>query len=151
MSVDRSYIEENQTQQRRLRGLIDQLTDEQLGQPMDAGWTVGGVLAHMAFWDYRIVTMLARWGPNGSGLPPTDEGEDVDWINDAAKPIFLAIPPRVAAGIAIEAADAADRAVAEMSDELLAKDEEIGWIISPLRAEHRQEHLDELEEALRSP
>lgn len=147
MTMDRSYIAENEAQLRRLRDLLDRLSDEQLARPMEAGWTVAAVLAHMAFWDYRIVAELDRWGPDGRGAPPTYEEVAVDWINDAAKPIFLAMPPRVAAQTALDAGEAADRAVAEMSDELLARNDETGLIINPVRAEHRAEHLDDLERA----
>jgi len=107
------------------------------------------VLAHVAFWDYRIVTLLDQWGPQGDGPEPTYAEAAVDWINDANKPIFLAIPPRVAVGIALDAAEAADRAVAGMSDDLLARTEQAGLIINPFRAEHRREHVDELERVLR--
>jgi uncharacterized damage-inducible protein DinB len=148
MSADRSYTDENEAELRRLRDLLDGLDDERLARPMEAGWTVASVLAHMAFWDYRIVAQLERWGSDGRGEPPTYEEEAVDWINDAAKPIFLAIPPSITSRVALEAAEAADRAVAGMSDELLAKNDEIGLIINPFRAEHRREHLDELERAL---
>lgn len=147
MTVDRSYIAENEAQLGRLRDLLDRLSDEQLARPIEAGWTVAAVLAHMAFWDYRIVAELDRWGPDGRGAPPTYEEVAVDWINDAAKPIFLAMPPRVAAQTALDAGEAADRAVAEMSDELLARNDETGLIINPVRAEHRAEHLDDLERA----
>jgi len=147
MAVDRSYIAENEAQLQRLRDLVDGLSDHQLAHPMDGGWTVGSVLAHVAFWDYRIVTMLDRWGADGRGTPPTYDEEAVDWINDANRPIFLAIPPRVAARIALDAGEAADRAVADMSNDLLAKNEELGSLINPFRAEHRQEHVDEVERA----
>jgi hypothetical protein len=149
MTRDRSFVQANQAAMQRLRDLVDALDDERLATPMDAGWNVAGVLAHMAFWDYRIVTMLDRWGPDGSGSPPTHEGEDVDWINDANKPIFLAIPPRIAVETALRAAAAADSAVAAMSDELLAKNDELGLVINPFRSEHRGEHLDDLDRALR--
>jgi uncharacterized damage-inducible protein DinB len=148
MPADRSYVAENDVQLRRLRDLVQGLDQEQLARPMEAGWTVASVLAHMAFWDYRIVVQLDRWGADGLGSPPTYEEEAVDWINDAAKPIFLAIPPSIAAQVALEAAKAADQAVAAISDELLAKNEETGLIINPVRAEHREEHLNELERAL---
>jgi len=147
MAVDRSYIAENEAQLQKLSDLVDGLSDHQLAHPMDGGWTVGSVLAHVAFWDYRIVTMLDRWGADGRGTPPTYDEEAVDWINDANKPIFLAIPPRVAARIALDAGEAADRAVADMSNDLLAKNEELGSLINPFRAEHRQEHVDEIERA----
>lgn len=148
MGADRSYIAENEAELQRLRDLVDGLSDEELMHPMPAGWSIGAVLAHMAFWDNRIVTMLDRWGADGRGVAPTYEEEAVDWINDACKPIFLAMPPRVAARTALDAAEAADRAVARMSDELLARNEETGLIINPVRAEHRLEHLDEIEQAL---
>lgn len=147
MTADRSYVAENEVERERLRELLDRLSDEQLARPMEAGWTVASVLAHMAFWDYRIVVELGRWGADGRGSVPTYEDEAVDWINDATKPIFLAMPARVAAQTALAAAEAADRAVAEMSDDLLVRNDEIGNIINPVRAEHRREHLDELERA----
>lgn len=147
MTTDRSYIAENEVERERLRELLDRLSDEQLARPMEAGWTVASVLAHMALWDYRIVVELGRWGADGRGSVPTYEDEAVDWINDATKPIFLAMPARVAAQTALDAAEAADRAVAEMSDDLLVRNDEIGNIINPVRAEHRREHLDELERA----
>ena len=147
MTTDRSYIAENEAELARLRDLLERLSVEQLARPMEAGWTVGAVLAHMALWDYRVVTQLDRWGPDGRGTAPTYEEEAVDWINDATKPIFLAMPPRVAAQTAVDAAEAADRAVAEMSDDLLAENDRIGTVINPVRAEHRREHLDELEQA----
>ena len=148
MAADRSYMAENEAQLKRMRELIEGLGDERLAHPMPAGWTVASVLAHMAFWDYRIVALLESWGPDGDGPLPTYEEEEVDWINDAGKPIFLAIPPGLAARIALDAAETTDRAVAGMSDSLLAKNEELGLIINPSRAEHRGEHLDELEAAL---
>lgn len=144
--VDRSFVVENLAQLRRLQELVETMTDDDLAAPMEAGWTVASVLAHVAFWDYRTLAQLERWGPDGTGEQPRfDQAAEEDWINDANKRIFLAIPPRVAAGIAIEAAEAADQAVAAMSDELHAKNEELGRPLNPFRAEHRGEHLDEIE------
>jgi hypothetical protein len=143
--ADRSYIETNERALRRLRDLTGRLDDDQLTRPMDAGWTVASVLAHMAFWDRRIVTTLEAWGPDGSGPPPTYHDDAVDWINDSAKPIFLALEPRAAVQVVLDAAEAADRAVADISDDLLARNEELGLLVNPDRADHRSEHLDELE------
>jgi Mycothiol maleylpyruvate isomerase N-terminal domain len=143
--ADRSYIEGNARELGRLRGLVGRLDEDQLARPMDAGWTVASVLAHMAFWDWRVVACLAAWGADGSGSLPTYHDDAVDWINDSAKPIFLALTPRAAAGVVIDAAEAADRAVAGMSDDLLARNEQLGLLVNPDRADHRGEHLDELE------
>ena len=62
MATDRSYVTLNQTQLARLEALVSRLGDRELSRPLEAGWTVAGVLAHLAFWDYRIVTLLDAWG-----------------------------------------------------------------------------------------
>lgn len=146
MAVDRSYVAENQAQLARLRALVDRLSDQELAQPMPAGWTVAGVLAHLAYWDQRIVVLMDRWGADGRDTPPPliDEAA-VEWVNDAGKPLCLALPPRVAARLAVEAAVAADQRVAAASDALLAANAAAGSPISVSRAAHRREHLDEIE------
>jgi uncharacterized damage-inducible protein DinB len=148
MAADRSYVETNKESLDRLRAFVERATDEDLARPMDDGWTVASVLGHMAFWDLRIVTALERWGPDGSGPFPTYHDDAVDWINDAAKPIISALEPRAAARVALEAAGAADRDVAAMSDELIEKNEATGGYINTDRADHRGEHLDEIEKLL---
>ncbi len=150
MATDRSYVAENQAQLARLRALVDRLSDRELAGPMPEGWTVAAVLAHLAFWDHRIVLLFDRWGPDGRGpRPPSIDEASVDWVNDAGKPLCLALPPRVAARLAIDAAVAADQRVADASDALLAANTAAGTPISLLRAAHRREHLDEIEEVLR--
>jgi len=150
MTTDRSYIAENEAQLARMRELVESMSDEELAESMPADWTVAGVLAHLAFWDQRVTTLVDRWGPDRTGTPPDSPGsydeEAVDWINDAAKPLILALPPRVAAQVAVDAALAADTRVAALSDELLAINERTGLYINPLRADHRSEHLDEVEQ-----
>lgn len=146
MTVDRSYIAENDRERRRLEALVDRLDDAALSRAMPAGWTVGGVLAHLAFWDQRVIVfveMLKR-----GATVPVESGQNVDWINDAAKPMQLAIPPRRAATLAVETARATDHAVATLSDELLAKNAAAGSPVYLLRARHRREHLDEIEQVL---
>jgi hypothetical protein len=149
MAIDRSYVTENRAQLGRLRALVERLTDQELSKPMPAGWTVAAVLAHLAFWDHRIVTLVDRWGADGRGTPPPPYDEAaVDWINDAGKPFCLALSPRVAARMAVEAAEAADQRVAGLSEGQLAASAAAGSPISVHRAEHRREHLDEIERVL---
>ena len=146
MAADRSYVAENDRERRRLEALVGKLDDAALSRTIPAGWTVAGVLAHLAFWDQRIVVLveLLRRG----ATVPTENPIDVDWINDAAKPTQLALPPRRAATLAVEAARAADHAVATLSDELIARNAAAGGPINLLRAAHRREHLDEIEQVL---
>jgi hypothetical protein len=146
MTADRSYIAENDRERRRLETLAEKLDDAALSRTMPAGWTVAGVLAHLAFWDQRIVVFIELL-KRGAAVP-TEDPIEVDWINDAAKPTQLALPPRRAATLAVETARATDHAVATLSDELLAKNAAAGGPIYLLRARHRREHLDEIEQAL---
>ena len=153
MTADRTYVSENRAELERLRALVDRLSDRELSRPMEAGWTVAGVLAHLAFWDYRVVTLLDQWGPDSRGMVPRayDDEASVDWINDASKPLCLGLPPRVAARMAIDAAVAADQRVAGLLETQLAANRDAGSPISVLRAQHRREHLDEIERALAVP
>lgn len=146
MTADRSYIAENDRERRRLEALVEKLNDAALSRTMPAGWTVAGVLAHLAFWDQRIVVFIELL--KRGATVPTEDPIEVDWINDAAKPTQLALPPRRATTLAIETARATDHAVATLSDELLAKNAAAGGPIYLLRARHRRAHLDEIEQAL---
>ncbi len=93
MIVDRSYVTENEAQRERLRALVARLSDAELDRPLPAGWTIAGVLGHLAFWDQRILVLLERWEQQGaSAVPRALNYADVDdWINDAAKPLLLAL------------------------------------------------------------
>ena len=69
-------------------------------------------------------------------------------VNDVSLPLWAAIPPREAARLAIDTAQVLDKRLEEFPPELF---EEIykhnkRWVI---RALHRDEHLDEVDEALK--
>ena len=147
MPVDRSYVTENRTQLERLRALVKQLSDQDLGRPMPAGWTVASVLGHVAFWDQRALDLLQRWTKEGKE-PGSMREADVDWVNDATKPLLLAIAPRRAAELTVSIAEAVDRAVEGLSDELITRNAAVGGLVNLKRAEHRAEHLDEIAQVL---
>jgi hypothetical protein len=143
--MDKSYIADNDAERERLNALIARLSDEELSRPMPAGWTVSGVLAHMAFWDAWALYFINKWE---GGIAPSEadhEPGDGNCINDSAKPLCLALPPRRAAQLALELAEETDRRVAALSDELVARMLAIGPPFDLSRASHRREHLDEIE------
>jgi uncharacterized damage-inducible protein DinB len=146
MTVDRSHIAENEGARQRLRALVERLSDAELARPMPAGWTVAAVLAHLAFWDQRALWWLER-SQRGETPRPIDQG-DVDWINEAGKPLCLRLVPRAAASLAVETAEAVDRAIAALPDARVAANAAAGSPVSLLRAAHRREHLDEIERVL---
>ena len=147
MPEDRQHVADNDFERQRLRSLVARLSDEELSRPMPEGWTVAAVLAHVGFWDARAIFSLDKWGRGIEPSPGDYEPDDVAWINDAAKPLCLALPPAVAARLALRLAEEADGRVEALSDELLAKIRLAGpFDVS--RANHRREHLDEIERAL---
>lgn len=142
--VDRSFVAENDAERARLITFIENLTDDQLMHSMPAGWTVAGVLAHMAFWDARAVYLIKKWQ---GGIAPSEadlETGDVNWVNESAKPLCLALPLRNAVQVVLELAEEADSLVASMSDELIEQMLAIGTPFYLSRANHRREHLDEI-------
>jgi hypothetical protein len=146
---DRAYIAENARQLERMRRLVDGLDGATLEFPVNEYWTVAGVLGHIAFWDARILSLAGKLD-RGEPFAPTDtDPEDVDWINDASRPLIHAVPARELAALSLRIAEETDALVATLPpDRLWPSDPE-----SPLyavRAEHRGEHLDEIEAALRS-
>jgi len=147
MAADRSYVAKNDAARQRLEKLVASCSDAELAHPMPAGWTVAAVLAHVAFWDTRIELLLDRW--QTQNVPPPAMFEDFDWINDAAKPMQLALSPRRAAELTIAGAQTVDRMLQGLSDDMLSRIIQSGAPLSLDRAEHRNEHLDEIEAVLR--
>jgi hypothetical protein len=147
VTEDRSYVERNTRELERMRALVARLSDDDLEQAVNEHWTVAAVLGHMAFWDGR---QNALAGKLERGVPFTssdDEPEDVDWINDAARPLIHAIAPREAGDLALRIAEETDARVAALPPERMwPQDPESP--LNPLRASHRGEHLDEIEAAL---
>ena len=145
MTEDRSHDKETDAERERLRRLVKRLSDADLARPMPGGWTVAAVLAHAAYWDARAVYWLDKWA---RGAAPTPyEHENVEAVNDAAKPLCLALPPRIAADLALRLAEEADGKVNALSDEMLAKIRATGGPPFNLsRAIHRKEHLDDIEQ-----
>jgi len=148
MSEDRTQDAETDAERERLRALIARLGGKDLSRPMPAGWTVAGVLAHIAFWDARAIYWLDKWA--GGVAPAPYEPENTEAINESAKPLCLTLPPRDAANLAMRLAQEADAKVRALSDRMLAEIRATGRPPFNLsRAIHRKEHLDEIESALR--
>ena len=149
MSADRPYIEENDRERHRLRSLVERLTDQELQRSVNEHWTVAGVLGHIAFWDGRNLALGRKLQRGEPFTPSDDEPEDVDWINDATRPLIHAIPPSHLAQLALAIAGETDDLMASLPpDRLYPADPDSP--ITALRATHRGEHLDDVERALQA-
>jgi hypothetical protein len=145
--MEPDFVRENRSELERMRSLVERLSDADLRRQVNEHWTVAGVLGHIAFWDARA-GILAGKLERGERLSGSDhEPDDVDWINDSARPLIQAVEPRALAELALQIADDVDRRVAALEP----RDMYPGNAESPLsaiRASHRGEHLDQIEEAL---
>jgi hypothetical protein len=143
MAVDRSFVEQNRLATERMRDLAGRLSDKDLQHPVGEHWTVALVFAHLAFLDRRARYVLDATEQENKVVIP-------DWdlfVNDLVTPLFAAIPPRRAAEIAIETAESIDRRLEEYPANLL----EMVYIARRryvVRADHRNEHLNDAEAAL---
>src|SRR3972149_2138 len=64
------YIAENAVSRRRLETIVESLTAAELARTTEYGWTVSALLAHLAFWDNRVLALLRRREAAGGGQPP---------------------------------------------------------------------------------
>ena len=139
------YSQPNKVERDHLRAVVARLSDAQLALPAGAhGWTVGGLLAHVAFWDRRAVVLMERWKKGSLGSPPGD----VDVVNDTIRPFLVALPPRRAAELALETAEAIDNEIDSLSVDMLERVEANGQPRLD-RASHRADHLEQIEKAIR--
>jgi hypothetical protein len=144
MPIDRSLIQLNRASTKRIRTLAARLNNQELLKPVGKNWTVAITLAHLAFWDGRVMHALEKTERDGKLFIP-----EIDLsVNDFSTPLWAAIPPREASVIAIETAESLDVRLENFSAALL---EEIYNYNKRLvfRALHRNEHLDEVDAALK--
>jgi hypothetical protein len=146
--VDRSFVAANARELGRMRALVSRLSDRQLGEMVNEYWSVAGVLGHMAFWDGCAIYLAHKLQRGEPFTASENEPGDVDWINDSSRPLIHAIAPRAMAELAVSIAEETDELVASLSDELLAGLDETSPL-NPERANHRGEHLDEIEAVIR--
>lgn len=143
--MDTSYIQHNAAELQRLRKLIGQLSDQDLARPVGDGWTVSAILAHCAFWDRVARLRWENWQQEGIQWVPLE----LDVLNNAQLPQWLALPPREAAHQALIAAEQVDHKIETLPPQLAEEYRTSGrnqWMLETW--EHRREHINEIEQAI---
>jgi len=145
MTVDRSFIERNRASTERIRKMAARLSDDEMQHPVGEHWTVAIVMAHLAFWDRRVMYVLDMTERDRKLFIP----EIGIFVNDLSLPLWAAIPPREAARIAIETAETCDKRLETFPPSLLEKIYTYNkrWVDRSL---HRGEHLAEADAALKA-
>ena len=143
--MDRAFVEQNRASTERLKKLVNRLSAADLEHPVGPDWTVAITLAHLAFWDGRVQWVLDRTEKEGK-LMPADLDSSI--VNDIILPTWKVVPGRDAARLAVETAVALDQRLEAFPQALL---EQVNahnsrWVERFL---HRNDHLDEVDRALR--
>lgn len=143
-----AYAQQNDESRRRLETLIRRLSDADLARSTDYGWTVAALLAHLAFWDQRMIMILQRWNEAGLDASPMD----ANVVNDALRIICHAVEPRKAIELCLSSAEAADAELAKLTAEEVKHMEEHAAATDTQfrmnRSLHRNGHLDDIEALL---
>lgn len=143
-----SFVQENTESRQRLETLTRSLSDADLARATDYGWTVAALLAHLAFWDQRMVVILKRWKETGFDPSPIDSAA----VNDALKGICHALEPRAAIQLCLSSAEAVDAELAALTPELVKQIEEHAEASSTQfrmnRSLHRNGHVKDIEALL---
>ena len=145
--MDRAFAAENTKERNRLISLVGRLTDQELKLPLGNDWTIAVALAHLSFWDQRALFLLRRWRNTGIVEPSP---VDIDITNDSLLALWLTIPPRTAANLAVSSAEEIDRELDAAPSDLIIKIESLGENFRLYRSIHRQLHLDEIEKILKN-
>ena len=142
------YAEQNAASRQRLVELTNRLSDEDLARTTDYGWTVAALLAHLAFWDQRMIVILRRWLNEGFDTSPMD----AQVVNDALRVVCHTIEPRTAVALCLSSAEAADAEFDALTPELTKQLEEHAAATETQfrmnRSLHRNAHLDDIEALL---
>jgi hypothetical protein len=145
--MERPFIAENTKERKRLIALVERLTDEELSLPLGDDWTIAVALAHLSFWDQRSLFLMRKWKNSGIVEPSPI---DIDLTNDSLLSLWLAIPPRGAANLAVSAAEEIDRELEQAPSDLISKIERLGEKFRLYRSIHRKLHVDQIIECLNS-
>ncbi len=137
-------VRDNAQENAALRKRVESLSENELCTPMEAGWTVSAVLAHLAFWDLRAITLIEKWKREGVGDSPMD----TDVVNETTRRLCLSIPPKAAVQLTLSAADEIDGLIKSLSPEMVEAIQTKGRTVRLNRADHRRTHLGEIEKTL---
>ncbi len=136
------YLSRNAAGLARLRALGSRVAAGDLQPQLSAGWTVGAVLAHLAFWD-RLV--LARWDRyDREGVIEDLPDAATDLINAAGLPLWRTLTDGQAVAEALDAAGRICDRIASLSPAAVALALATERVRMLDRTLHWTPHLDEI-------
>ena len=144
--MEQTYNLQNTLERERLYKLCQSLTETDLRRSISNDWTVATKLVHLAFWDRYYLALLNDWEKYGF----KDIKTQVNAINQAVLALSHPIPLNAVISLVNDAALAIDKKVESLDINLAKVIKESGHERILMRYMHRQEHLEQIEQALRS-
>jgi len=138
------FVNENTDSRRRLESVVRRLSEEDMRRTTPYGWTVSALLAHLAFWDQRVLVLLRRWKEKGVDESPMDS----DAMNGALRPLCHAVEPRQAIDLCLSSAKSVDAELETVTPELFESIRSSPTHFRFSRALHRNDHLNDIETLL---
>jgi hypothetical protein len=139
----------NDEQRQRLIETIGRLTADDYAREVMPAWTVGALLAHVAFWDRLVIERWTRAIADDETIPVSLSDVLTDLINGASLAQWLAMPGPLAGREALAAAEAVDQFVEGLEEARVAAADAAGLGRLIDRSLHRIEHLDMIDAALK--
>ena len=129
----------------QFRGAVDRLDTSALSVPTASGWTLGAMLAHVTAWHDATAFRVLRFGATGHTQPKVEEDDDRFNARVAAETAEL--PHERILGSLRSSYDRLRHAVASLDG--LDADGWVEHVVAGNTYEHYEEHLPEVEAALR--
>jgi uncharacterized protein (TIGR03083 family) len=136
-----AYIAGNSAPRRGIEAVVGRLSDADLARTTESGWTVSALLAHLAFWDGWMSTLVRHSKADGVGELPVDPAT----MNGVLKPLCLAMDPKAAVRLCREAAATADAELESVTPEVYAAIKASPNQFRFNRGLPRSDHLGEIE------
>jgi len=167
----------NDASRQQLVDFCESVTASELHWMLGGGWSVSGLLAHLAFYDRQVAATLRAWRAahaarddvagliratatswlpedalaawESAGVSLTDLSQlDINQLNARLMPSLLQTPPQAAAREAVEAAQTMDAEVAALEPELVRLVVESDKAWTLQPYLHREEHLTQIMDRL---
>lgn len=135
------FLQENTESRQRLEKIVRRLSKDDLARSTADGWTISSLLAHLAFWDRRALVLLLRWKQKGIDESPIDS----EAMNDALKPMFIALDGQTAVEFCLSSAKAVDAEIETLSSDFVTQIEASPTHFRFSRALHRNDHINQIE------
>jgi hypothetical protein len=126
-----------------LKKVVQDISKEELTQTTRNTWPVFINLAHVAFWDQRVIHVIELAKKNNVLTAPLFDLQ----LNDILAPLLFAIPPEAAVKLAIDTAGSLDSLLEECPVEIINEMMNVNPRLVN-RSLHRNNHLDSIEAAI---